>query len=446
MATERALISKTALRKLPARADDGTPYCPSCRTYGELNRMVSTDGTDSLQCGAWSLPTYADSDRLSYEQMTAGEPCRGCGQEVLPRGEAPSWVGMGTLFFTDEERTAHLAAEEAFKQRHPYCHALRWSMQGSSVTHCARCCPPPPMSPQQVHQVAQFLNDAAERRVRNARREGTRYERHELERRLPGRARSGAVALREYQQRRAAALQGVKAQDLVLLWSSFPEPDLMFRWRIQLDCGDIAEVLTLGDHRPPVEATWSWAGRRLRAGMYACADHKAGESPYRRVVRYVARSTLDLDGDAHLGRDPETVRYWTVQLECGHVDEQVTPLDWKSEDGRRQTAPNDPDEVARRKARMKQVKDCLSPGEYARALRQIEQGHLEPDPMTACWLCGYQRPIVAFQRAGWLLPAKPVSATPAPEPPAARPTRAQLEQRVTDLEAEVARLKGRDPG
>lgn len=85
----------------------------------------------------------------------------------------------------------------------------------------------------------------------------------------------------------SAVMKGIKAEDLGLLRSAFLELDSMFRWRTQLDNGDIAEVLTLADHRPPTEAAWSWAGRRLRAGMDACAAHQAAESPYRRVVGYL---------------------------------------------------------------------------------------------------------------------------------------------------------------
>jgi len=48
--TERALIAKAALRKLPATADDGTPYCMECRRYGELHRMVASGVTKYSEC------------------------------------------------------------------------------------------------------------------------------------------------------------------------------------------------------------------------------------------------------------------------------------------------------------------------------------------------------------------------------------------------------------
>jgi hypothetical protein len=262
---DRVLASKSALRKLPVTAADRTPYCPRCRTYGELNLMVSAAGTGGGgECEAWSLPVYADSDRLTYDQVVAGQPCRGCGQELLPQGEPPSWVGKGSAFYTDDERAAHDAAEQAFKQRHPLCHALRWGMQSSGVTHCARCCPPPPLTPGQWRQVTQLLTGARDHRIRQARRDNVKGKPHELERRLPGRARPRALALREYQQSRAKLLEAVDAGDRDRVSSSIPEAELMFRWRIQLRCGEIFEVLTCGTEQAPSAMSWSWAGSRMR--------------------------------------------------------------------------------------------------------------------------------------------------------------------------------------
>jgi hypothetical protein len=229
-----------------------------------------------------------------------------------------------------------------------------------------------------------------------------------------------------------------------MVQSSFPGPELMYRWRMQLGCGDIVEVLTPGDDRPVTEVTWSWAGSRLRAGTYHCAAHQAEEAPYQRVRRYLIRSTLDLGCDDRLSRAPETVGYWTVELQCGHLERQTTPLGWKPQDGHQQTAPTDPAEVTRRKARIEQVKDVLGAVEYAHAVRRIEQGHLQPDPMTTCSTCSIEQPIVAFQRVGWLVPANPVKTMPVATPAVAGPpSRAQLEKRVADLEAEIARLKKR---
>jgi hypothetical protein len=55
----------------------------------------------------------------------------------------------------------------------------------------------------------------------------------------------------------------------------------------------------------------------MREGTYACAEHRAGETPYRRVHRYLHRTTLDLESGEKLQRGAETVGYWTVELACG---------------------------------------------------------------------------------------------------------------------------------
>ncbi|GLY96569.1 hypothetical protein [Actinoplanes sp. NBRC 103695] len=440
---DRVLVSKSALKKLPMTAADGTPYCPKCRTYGELNLMMAAAGsTGDGECVAWSLPVYAESDRLTYEQMVAGEPCRGCGQELLAGGEPPSWVGKGSLFYTDDERAAHDAAERAFKQRHPFCHALRWRMQGSGVTHCARCCPPAPLSPGKWRQISQLLTGARDHRVQQARRDGTKGDPHELERRLPGRARPAALVLREYRQSRAATLDAVDVGERDLMAASIPEAELMFRWRIQLDCGDIVELLTCGTERVPSAMSWSWAGSPMREGTYGCGGHRAAETPYQQVRRYLRRSTLHLEADEKLERGPETVGYWTVELACGHREHQITPLRWHPRDGHRQTQPNDPREVAERKSRLEAIKDSVGALDYEHWILQIEQGRLEPDPMTTCETCSYEQPIIAFQRIGWLVPPTAAEASPAPNQAPPQPTRSELEHRVAVLEAELARLKG----
>jgi hypothetical protein len=48
------------------------------------------------------------------------------------------------------KQAAELDAEEAeFKRLHPDCHDMRWSISGGGITHCARCCAPHPLSPEQ---------------------------------------------------------------------------------------------------------------------------------------------------------------------------------------------------------------------------------------------------------------------------------------------------------
>lgn len=94
------------------------------------------------------------TSRLTWEQYRAGAPCPGCGEPYLD--EIP-WVGKGTMYFTEEERTRYDAEEFRYKERHPDCHAVRMSVSGSLTLHCGDCCPPPPLSPGQIESLRKIL-------------------------------------------------------------------------------------------------------------------------------------------------------------------------------------------------------------------------------------------------------------------------------------------------
>ena len=46
--------------------------------------------------------------------------------------------------------------EDEFQLRHPG-HGSRWTAGGGPV-HCSRCCPPPPLSPEQITRIRAILN------------------------------------------------------------------------------------------------------------------------------------------------------------------------------------------------------------------------------------------------------------------------------------------------
>lgn len=98
-------------------------------------------------------------ERLTWEQYLAGEPCRGCGR---PMGDATLWSGSGKglIHLSEEERAQYDSEEQPFKVRHADCHAHRWTVGGSLKTHCGKCCPPPPMSPEQTARIATLLHHA----------------------------------------------------------------------------------------------------------------------------------------------------------------------------------------------------------------------------------------------------------------------------------------------
>ncbi|MFG3025184.1 hypothetical protein ACGFZQ_42950 [Streptomyces sp. NPDC048254] len=90
---------------------------------------------------------------LTWEEFEAREPCRGCGKPMYDR--LGSWYPLMKL--SEEERREYEAAEARFKEEHPNCRSSRWSISESRVSHCSRCCPPPPLGPQMVRKLAGFF-------------------------------------------------------------------------------------------------------------------------------------------------------------------------------------------------------------------------------------------------------------------------------------------------
>ncbi|WP_129656301.1 hypothetical protein [Rothia halotolerans] len=99
---------------------------------------------------------------LTWEEFKVRTPCRGCGQPWL---DGEEWRSGGTAHFTDEQRERYEAEKKRFAQQHGRCGNERHSMSGSLTIHCRRCCPPPPLSPQQVEEIRRVFAEA--RRSRN---------------------------------------------------------------------------------------------------------------------------------------------------------------------------------------------------------------------------------------------------------------------------------------
>lgn len=166
-------------------------------------------------------------------------------------------------------------------------------------------------------------------------------------RRLPGKARAREDALREYQDfnaKRRSHLPG----PLWPFWA--PDPNVYYRWRVQLDCNCVTEVLTSGpDHRPD---STHWPdlvhGARLPMGQILCVHEDSLPEPYRVIIAWGSRRELTFPADpaeppgwasaetwAVMRRDePRACAFWTVTMSCGHVTEvAVSNLGWKPDDG-----------------------------------------------------------------------------------------------------------------
>ena len=94
---------------------------------------------------------WTNDDRLSWEELVGGVPCQGCGQPILgdetSQHDREPWV---------EYRERMKPIEEEFRLRHPE-HGSSRTVGGGPI-HCSRCCPPPPLSPEQIAQISRILN------------------------------------------------------------------------------------------------------------------------------------------------------------------------------------------------------------------------------------------------------------------------------------------------
>jgi hypothetical protein len=149
-----------ATKRLPVKDEAGWPYCQWCRK----NDVLVAARADELDpkkpgydtCCPDHHQVWTDDQRLTWDEFCAGEHCRGCGE---PFTDPMPWTGSdkSTMHYTDQERAQADAEEARYKARHPDCHAMRHKVSGSLTTHCGRCCPPPPLSPEQFRKVWDML-------------------------------------------------------------------------------------------------------------------------------------------------------------------------------------------------------------------------------------------------------------------------------------------------
>ncbi|MGW6614986.1 hypothetical protein ACWGA0_16195 [Streptomyces erythrochromogenes] len=238
-------------------------------------------------------------------------------------------------------------------------------------------------------------------------------------RRLPGWAKRRTDVLREYEKFNADRRKGLPP----VLWPFLaPDPDRYYRWRVQLDCTCITELMTPGDQTPPSERQWRGLGdgEALPTGQLYCWHDDSGHAPYRTIVGWRERREIAFPADpveppewadAEVWAvirhdDPHTSAFWRVTLDCGHVEEVVAPtLDWKPDDGPRLADTTRVREMTVEYERLWASDPTLQPErqrEHTR--RMLAAGWPRPRSEQLCHTCPHARRIVACQGVGCLVP------------------------------------------
>ncbi|MET9618964.1 hypothetical protein [Kitasatospora indigofera] len=271
-----------------------------------------------------------------------------------------------------------------------------------------------------------------------------------VERRLPGRARRRTDALHDYEKSNAERGSRFPSP----LWPFFaPDAARCYRWRAELDCGCITELLTHGDSIPPHQHRLGngLTGEPLPPGQLYCEHDASVPAPYRDITAWRDRREVALPPDTAeppegitaelwtvLRRcEPRTEAFWTVLLECGHSTEVVAPsLGWKPAHGPCVVNPARVREMAEEFDHAAAADPALLEtfdGQHMR--RMIAAGWPSPRPEQPCSTCVHARTIVAYQAVGWLIPRDT-----APEQ-STRPARDVLERRLRRAEADAERLR-----
>ena len=113
---------------------------------GERGGLIATPefcrqlARPNVQCE----PAYI-GERLTYEEMLAGVACRACGQPVMP---IPGSTKPG--------RRKRWPIDSHRKQLD--CRGGSWRVANSPFVHCARHCPPPPISAATAERIVRLLN------------------------------------------------------------------------------------------------------------------------------------------------------------------------------------------------------------------------------------------------------------------------------------------------
>jgi hypothetical protein len=64
---------------------------------------------------------------------------------------------------SEVECAAYDEADRAYQERHGDCRCHGWSMSGSRTWHCVECCPPHPLSDEQLERLAVLVQGSSGR-------------------------------------------------------------------------------------------------------------------------------------------------------------------------------------------------------------------------------------------------------------------------------------------
>ncbi len=181
------------------------------------------------------------------------------------------------------------------------------------------------------------------------------------QRRLPGKPQSVDEFLAEYKEHTKKRRERIPAP-LWVFWA--PDPEDIFRWRIQLDCGcaeeRIKHSLTDDDGKPTSTIVTAsdldgLSREGLPPGEFLCSGkHRKRVKPIRNIADWGERKVREFPADPveppEMWADhpdiwavirhpkPHKSAFWKALLVCGHFADVVTDVDWKPEDG--PTYPN----------------------------------------------------------------------------------------------------------
>ncbi|WP_236244215.1 hypothetical protein [Streptomyces sp. CC210A] len=260
--------------------------------------------------------------------------------------------------------------------------------------------------------------------------------------------------MREYREFNAERRSRIPAA----LWPFWaPDPETFCRWRVQLECDCVTEILTPGNEVLPVEQQWYDPVHQapLPAGQVLCSHDNSPPAPYRDIAEWGERREVNFPADAVEPPDwmdaetwavirhdePHTSAFWSVTLACGHVTEVIAPdLEWKPADGSQRARAKS---LRKMKADFEELwasdPDAQAEREREHTRRMLADGWPSPRPEHLCYTCSWAQWIVAYQRVGWLVPRKPEPEQKRPRPP----SRKGLERRLFQAEAEAEHLRKR---